>query len=23
FDNLRSDPTLGPEFERLVAEPEE
>lgn len=23
FDNLRSDPTLGDEFERLVAEPEE
>ena len=22
FDNLRSDPTLGPEFERLVAEPD-
>ena len=23
FDNLRSDPEFGPEFERLVAEPEE
>lgn len=23
FENLRSDPTLGPEFERLVAEPED
>ena len=23
FDNLRLDPTLGPEFERLVAEPED
>ncbi len=23
FDNLRSDPVLGPEFERLVAEPED
>ena len=23
FENLRSDPKLGPEFERLVAEPED
>jgi hypothetical protein len=23
FDNLRADPELGPQFERLVAEPED